>query len=251
MGASQDEKARKFRALHAGPEAFIIPNPWDQGSARILAALGFQALATTSAGYAFSLGRRDGAVGREAMLAHCRAIVARERASGLGRSRELLRRSAGGGGRDGPFGGGDRPRRLLGRGREWRSGASDLRPRPCRRAGRGGGRGGARAALSLHAHGTVGEFPPRATRPRGYDPAPRGLRGRGCRRALCARLAEPGGDQGGVRCGRPQAGQRADRGCRGRDVARPSSRPWRAGASASGVRSPGPHSAPSSGLRAR
>ena len=76
MNTSQAEKAKKFQALHAGPGAFIIPNPWDQGSARMLAALGFQALATTSAGYAFSLGRRDGAVGRDAMLAHCREIVA-------------------------------------------------------------------------------------------------------------------------------------------------------------------------------
>ena len=75
MSVSQGEKAKKFRALHTRPRAFIIPNPWDVGSARILAALGFQALATTSAGFAFSLGRRDGQVTREEALAHCRAIV--------------------------------------------------------------------------------------------------------------------------------------------------------------------------------
>jgi 2-methylisocitrate lyase-like PEP mutase family enzyme len=75
MSVSQSEKAKKFRALHAGPKAFIIPNPWDAGSARILAALGFEALATTSAGFAFSLGRRDGEVTREEALGHCRAIV--------------------------------------------------------------------------------------------------------------------------------------------------------------------------------
>jgi len=75
MSVSQSEKAKKFRALHAGPGAFIIPNPWDAGSARILASLGFQALATTSAGFAFSIGRRDGQVTREEALAHCRAIV--------------------------------------------------------------------------------------------------------------------------------------------------------------------------------
>jgi 2-methylisocitrate lyase-like PEP mutase family enzyme len=75
MSVSQSEKAKKFRALHAGPKAFIIPNPWDAGSARILAALGFQALATTSAGFAFSLGRRDGQVTREEALEHCRAIA--------------------------------------------------------------------------------------------------------------------------------------------------------------------------------
>ena len=60
MAMSQDEKARKFRALHDRPGAFVMPNPWDAGTARMLAALGFEALATTSAGLAFSLGRRDG-----------------------------------------------------------------------------------------------------------------------------------------------------------------------------------------------
>jgi 2-methylisocitrate lyase-like PEP mutase family enzyme len=75
MSVSQAEKGKIFRRLHEGPGAFIIPNPWDVGSARILAGLGFQALATTSAGFAFSLGRRDGQVTREEALAHCRAIV--------------------------------------------------------------------------------------------------------------------------------------------------------------------------------
>ena len=55
----QDEKAEAFRALHEG-EPFVIPNPWDAGSARVLAALGFKALATTSSGFAFTLGRPDG-----------------------------------------------------------------------------------------------------------------------------------------------------------------------------------------------
>ena len=87
MGVTQIDKAKKFRALHklpatagarieaAGPGAFIIPNPWDAGSARILAGLGFEALATTSAGLAFTLGRRDGTVTRDEALAHCRSIV--------------------------------------------------------------------------------------------------------------------------------------------------------------------------------
>src|SRR6202162_6591042 len=77
MSVSQEEKAKKFRALHAGPGAFIIPNPWDAGSAKILAALGFEALATTSAGFAFSIGRPDaeGAIGRTETLANARAIV--------------------------------------------------------------------------------------------------------------------------------------------------------------------------------
>jgi 2-methylisocitrate lyase-like PEP mutase family enzyme len=70
------EKASKFRALHDGPGAFVIPNPWDAGSARILAALGFQALATTSAGFAFTLGRIDDTTTREENMTHCRAIAA-------------------------------------------------------------------------------------------------------------------------------------------------------------------------------
>jgi 2-methylisocitrate lyase-like PEP mutase family enzyme len=69
-------KGAAFRALHERREAFIIPNPWDVGSARLLARLGFEALATTSAGYAFSVGQRDNTLGRERMLEHAAAIVA-------------------------------------------------------------------------------------------------------------------------------------------------------------------------------
>lgn len=68
-------KGEAFRALHAQEGAFIIPNPWDIGTARILAAMGFKALATTSAGMAFALGLPEGRVSMEATLAHCRAIV--------------------------------------------------------------------------------------------------------------------------------------------------------------------------------
>lgn len=60
---TQTEKANAFRALHERADAFIIPNPWDAGTARLLAGLGFEALATTSAGFAFSVGQRDNAVG--------------------------------------------------------------------------------------------------------------------------------------------------------------------------------------------
>lgn len=67
---SQADKARAFRALHEAAEPFVIPNPWDIGSARLLEALGFKALATTSAGYAFSRGVPDNAVGREQMILH-------------------------------------------------------------------------------------------------------------------------------------------------------------------------------------
>jgi 2-methylisocitrate lyase-like PEP mutase family enzyme len=76
MTISPNEKAARFRALHEAPGAFVIPNPWDAGSARILAALGFQALATSSGASAGTLGRRDGKVTREEALAHARAIVA-------------------------------------------------------------------------------------------------------------------------------------------------------------------------------
>jgi 2-methylisocitrate lyase-like PEP mutase family enzyme len=73
---TQAGKGEAFRALHMRDRAFIIPNPWDAGSARLLAHLGFEALATTSAGYAFSTGKRDGAIGREETIAHAAAIVA-------------------------------------------------------------------------------------------------------------------------------------------------------------------------------
>jgi 2-methylisocitrate lyase-like PEP mutase family enzyme len=77
MPLTQMEKGVRFRALHEGPGAFIIPNPWDAGTARLLASVGFSALTTTSAGLAFTLGRRDGArlVSREETLANAKAIA--------------------------------------------------------------------------------------------------------------------------------------------------------------------------------
>ncbi|CAD5107545.1 isocitrate lyase/PEP mutase family protein [Zestomonas carbonaria] len=74
---SRSERGEIFRALHRREGLLVLPNPWDAGSAKMLAALGFEALATTSAGLAFSLGRRDaeGAVSREEALANARAIV--------------------------------------------------------------------------------------------------------------------------------------------------------------------------------
>lgn len=73
---TQKEKGTRFHALHQRDRAFIIPNPWDAGTAKMLALLGFEALATTSAGYAFSAGLQDGAVGRDAMLTHVAEIAA-------------------------------------------------------------------------------------------------------------------------------------------------------------------------------
>lgn len=76
MAISQHDKAVHFKALHQGPRAFVIANPWDAGSARLLAGLGFQALATSSGASAGILGKRDGKVTRDEALAQSRAIVA-------------------------------------------------------------------------------------------------------------------------------------------------------------------------------
>jgi 2-methylisocitrate lyase-like PEP mutase family enzyme len=73
--ATQAEKAQGFRALHEG-DPFVIPNPWDAGSARMLEALGFQALATTSGGFAFTLGRLDGGVTLDETSAHVEGLTA-------------------------------------------------------------------------------------------------------------------------------------------------------------------------------
>ena len=73
--SSQSEKIAVFRALHAGPGAFIIPNPFDAGSARLLDGLGAKALATSSGGFAGTLGRRDGRITRDEALAHSKLVV--------------------------------------------------------------------------------------------------------------------------------------------------------------------------------
>jgi 2-methylisocitrate lyase-like PEP mutase family enzyme len=72
----QADLARWFAQLHHGEQPLLLPNPWDVGSARLLASLGFQALATTSSGFAATLGRLDGAVTREEALAHAAALAA-------------------------------------------------------------------------------------------------------------------------------------------------------------------------------
>ena len=83
---TQADKGRAFRALHERARAFIIPNPWDPGTARLLAQRGFEALATTSAGFAFSMGQPDNTVGRDVMIAHVAAIAS---ATGLPVSADL------------------------------------------------------------------------------------------------------------------------------------------------------------------
>jgi 2-methylisocitrate lyase-like PEP mutase family enzyme len=71
---SQEERGRRFAELHEGP-CFLIPNPWDGGTARVLEALGFQALATTSSGFAFTLGRADGEVTLDEVVEHVKVLV--------------------------------------------------------------------------------------------------------------------------------------------------------------------------------
>jgi len=73
--STQAEKAERFLALHRGAELLLLPNPWDAGSAKLLASLGFSALATTSGGHAATLGRLDGSVTRDEALAHAAVIV--------------------------------------------------------------------------------------------------------------------------------------------------------------------------------
>src|ERR1700744_138188 len=75
MSVSQADKAKKLRALHEAPGAFVVPNPWDAGSARVLEALGFEALATSSGAKAGVLGKRDGKVTREEAIANARLIA--------------------------------------------------------------------------------------------------------------------------------------------------------------------------------
>ena len=75
MTITQRDKASQFRALHAGPATFVMPNPWDIGSAKALVGLGFVALATSSGASAAAMGRRDGELTRDDALAHARAIV--------------------------------------------------------------------------------------------------------------------------------------------------------------------------------
>jgi 2-methylisocitrate lyase-like PEP mutase family enzyme len=74
MATTQHEKGERFRALHEGGP-FVIPNPWDAGSAKLLAGLGFEALATTSSGFAFTLGRHDGGVTLDEVVEHTRALA--------------------------------------------------------------------------------------------------------------------------------------------------------------------------------
>jgi 2-methylisocitrate lyase-like PEP mutase family enzyme len=111
VSASQQEKGERFRALHEG-EPFVIPNPWDAGSAKVLAALGFKALASTSSGFAFSLGRPDGETTLDEVVAHARLLdqatdlpVSMDLENGYGRDPEDAARAIAGAAGAGAVGG--------------------------------------------------------------------------------------------------------------------------------------------------
>ena len=111
MSASQQEKGERFRALHEG-EPFVIPNPWDAGSAKVLAALGFKALASTSSGLAFTLGRPDGETTLDEVVAHARLLdqatdvpVSMDLENGYGREPEDAARAIAGAAGAGAVGG--------------------------------------------------------------------------------------------------------------------------------------------------
>ena len=139
---TQAARAQQFRALHQGPELLLLPNPWDAGSARLFEWLGYAALATTSGGFAATLGRLDGGVSRDEALAHGAEIAA---ATSLPVSADLENAFAdepGRRGRDDPAGRRGRAGRLLGRGLHPARRPADLRPRAGPGPDRGGGRGG-------------------------------------------------------------------------------------------------------------
>ena len=162
------ERAAAFRRLHEGPGTFVMPNPWDAGTARILTGLGYEALATTSAGLAYSLGRRDGegAVSRTEALDHAAVIVAAtplpvngDLENGFGHDpagvAETIRGAAAAG--------------LVGCSIEDSTSAPGDPIYPLvagRRAHRGGRRGRGSAALCVHPHGARRELPARAPRSR-------------------------------------------------------------------------------------
>ena len=182
---TQMEKAEAFRALHARPGAFIIPNPWDAGTAKLLAAMGFEALATTSLGLANTLG--SATVSLDAIIENCRVIAD---ATDLPVNADLENCGA-----DDPKTAAKAIARAaeagcVGGSIEDSTGdpqQADLRFLARGRARAGGGRSGARTALPVHADGAGGEFPARPQRSRRHHQAAAGVRGRWRRRAVFAR----------------------------------------------------------------
>ncbi len=180
------KKPNAFRALHERPGAFIIPNPWDAGTAKLLAAMGFEALATTSLGLANTLG--SATVSLDAIIENCRMIAD---ATDLPVNADLENCGA-----DDPKSRGEsdprappkpaasaaRSRILTGDPRR-----TDLRFPARRRARAGRRRSCARPALPVHADGARRKLPARPQRSRRHDQASAGVRGRWRRRAVFAR----------------------------------------------------------------
>ena len=182
----QTTRGERFRALHEG-EPFVIPNPWDAGSARVLEGLGFAALATTSSAFAFTLGRSDGEVTLDELVgARARAAarhglpVSVDLENGFGAAPEDAARAIARAAEAGAVGGSIE---------DWDPDGGLYEPRPRGRARGRRGRGRPRAGLPVHADRARREPHPRQPRPRRHDRAPAGLRGRGRRRALRARAA--------------------------------------------------------------
>ena len=159
---TQQQKAEAFLASHHGDAPLLLANAWDVGSAKVLAALGFPALATTSGGHAGTLGRRDGSVTRDEALEHARAIVG---ATDLPVSCDFENGFADAPGdvaanielviANGPGG-------RVRRGRQQGPGRTDLRRGTGRRTGCGGGRGRACRRREARAHRASRELPARA-----------------------------------------------------------------------------------------
>ena len=184
---TQADQAQRFLALHRAGEPLLMPNPWDLGSARLLASLGFEALATTSSGFAATLGRTDGAVSRDEAIVHAAVIVA---ATDLPVSADLENGFA-----DDPAGVAE-TMRMVDRGRAGgrsvedftgRRGRPHLRHRPGGRARRGRRRGRARGSRSPGADRPRRELPARPPRPGRHDRPAAGVPGGGRRRALRSR----------------------------------------------------------------
>ena len=208
---TQAEKAAAFRALHERPGGFIIPNPWDAGTARLLASLGFEALATTSLGLANMLGRPDGErVSRDEVLENCRHDRGGDRPAGQRRPRERLRRRAQGRGRDDPARRRGRRGRRLDRGRHRRPAQADLRLRAGGRARRRPpSRWRASLPVPFMLTARAENLAAGPHRSRRHDPAAAGVRGGRRRRALRARAPGPRDHPHRGAVGR-QAGERGD-----------------------------------------
>ena len=202
--SGQERKAEAFAALHEG-DPFVIPNPWDAGSARLLASLGFRALATTSSGFAFTLGRLDGAATLDEVVEHVAALdaatdlpVSVDLENGYGAEPEAAAQAITRVADAGAVGGSIEDYDPTG----------PLRATARRRADRGRGRDGARPRLPVHADRARRESHPRQSRPRGHDRTAPGVR-RAPAPTFCTRPVLRPSKRSARSAARHEAGQRA------------------------------------------